>query len=451
VSATVAIVGSGPSGFFLADMLLKSNIRPTVHMFDRLPTPFGLVRSGVAPDHPSIKSISRVFEQIAGHEGFSFFGNVEIGKDIPLDTLRRHYSAVVLAHGASVDNGVDVPGRHLDGVISAGKFVGWYNGHPDFADFKPNLKVQDVVIVGHGNVALDIARILLTNPALLARTDIADHALEALLTSHVRSVHLVGRRGPLQASFTTAEIRELLLKTDGVEVQFDEGALRLSDEEAAELQNPANAAIRRNVEIMREAAARRSDKSSRVLKISFLEGLDAVLGSPRMEQVVLRKNVLARTNGVIRAVPTMVQRTISAGMLVTSVGFSGRPLCGAPFDNRLGRIPNIKGRVLPRGPEKAPLYVTGWIKRGANGVIGSNKMDAAETATTMIEDFQRSEWLTTELGRSVDFSFPRHVTFEDWRIIDKAEIAAGRPQSRPRRKIVSIPKMLEMLPARSLQ
>jgi ferredoxin/flavodoxin---NADP+ reductase len=447
VSGTVAIIGSGPSGFFVADMLLKSDIRPTVHMFDRLPTPFGLVRSGVAPDHPSIKSVSRVFDQIAGLEGFSFFGNVEIGKDIPLDTLRRHYSAVVLAYGASVDNDVDVPGRHLDGVISAGKFVGWYNGHPDFADFKPNLNVQDVVIIGHGNVALDVARILLTNPASLARTDIADHALEALLTSHVRSVHLVGRRGPLQASFTTAEIRELLLKTDGVRLQFEEGALSLSDEETAELENPANVVIKRNVEIMREAAARGSDKCFRILKISFLESLDAVLGSSRIEQVILKKNVLASTNGVIRAVPTMVQRRISAGMLVTSVGFSGRPLCGTPFDGRLGRIPNIKGRVLPRGPQTAPLYVAGWIKRGANGVIGSNKMDAAETATAMIEDFQRNEWLTTELCGSVDFSLPRYVTFEDWRIIDAAEIEAGRPQSRPRRKIVSIPKMLEMLPA----
>jgi ferredoxin/flavodoxin---NADP+ reductase len=172
VSGTVAIVGSGPSGFYVADMLLKSNIRPTVHMFDRLPTPFGLVRSGVAPDHPSIKSVSRVFDQIARHEGFSFFGNVEIGKDISLDTLRRHYSAVVLAYGASVDNDVDVPGRDLNGVISAGKFVGWYNGHPDFADFKPNLTVQDVVIIGHGNVALDVARILLAKTELLARMSI---------------------------------------------------------------------------------------------------------------------------------------------------------------------------------------------------------------------------------------------------------------------------------------
>lgn len=451
MSGTVAIVGSGPSGFFVADMLLKSDIRPTVHMFDRLPTPFGLVRSGVAPDHPSIKSVSRVFDLIAGHEGFSFFGNVEIGKDIPLDTLRRQYSAVVLAHGASADNDVDAPGRHLDGVISAGKFVGWYNGHPDFADFKPNLNVQDVVIVGHGNVALDVARILLTKTALLARTDIADHALEELLTSSVRTVHLVGRRGPLQASFTTAEIRELLLKTDGVRVQFEEDALSLSDEDIAELGKTANALIKRNVEIMREAAARQSGECVRTLKISFLESLDAVLGSSKMEQVILRKNELARTNGIVRAVPTMVQRAISAGMLVTSVGFSGRPLCGAPFDGGLGRIPNIKGRVLPRGPQAAPLYAAGWIKRGAHGVIGSNKMDAAETATAMIEDFQKNKWLVTVPGGLVDFSLPRHVTFEDWRIIDAAEVEAGRPQNRPRRKIVSIPKMLEMLPARGLQ
>jgi len=445
VSGTVAIVGSGPSGFYVADMLLKSDIRPTVHMFDRLPTPFGLVRSGVAPDHPSIKSVSRVFDQIARHEGFSFFGNVEVGKDMPLDTLRRRYSAVVLAYGASADNDIDVSGHHLDGVISAGKFVGWYNGHPDFADLKPNLNVQDVVIIGHGNVALDVARILLTKPTLLARTDIADHALDALLKSHVRSVHLVGRRGPLQASFTTAEIRELLLKTDGVTVRFEEDALSLSDEETAELEKPASAAIKRNVEIMRQAAAREPDKCFRMLKVSFLESLDAVLGSSRMEQVILRKNVLAGTNGVIRAVPTTVQRTISAGMLVTSVGFSGRPLCGAPFDGRLGRIPNTNGRALPRGPQTAPLYVAGWIKRGANGVIGSNKIDAAETAAAMIEDFQRNEWLTTELG-----PLPRHVTFEDWRIIDAAEVEAGRPQGRPRRKIVSIPTMLEMLPARGL-
>ena len=184
---------------------------------------------------------------------------------------------------------------------------------------------------------------------------------------------------------------------------------------------------------------------------TFLESLDAVLGSSRIEQVILRKNVLASTDGVVRAVPTMVQRAISAGMLVASVGFSGRPLCGAPFDSRLGRIPNIKGRVLSRGPQTAPLYVAGWIKRGANGVIGSNKIDATETPTAMIEDFQRNEWLTAEPGGSVDFSLPQPVTFEDWRILDAAEIEAGRPQSRPRRKIVSIAKMLEMLPARGLQ
>ena len=447
----IAIVGSGPSGFFAADALLNSQIKLDVHMFDRLPTPFGLVRSGVAPDHASIKSVSRVFEKIARHDRFEFFGNVEIGRDVSLDHLRRSYSAVLLAHGAATDARLGIPGENLPQVHAAASFVGWYNGHPDFAELCPDLSGKTAAIFGHGNVAIDIARILLSSQEKLRKTDIAEHALHALQQSKIQVVHLIGRRGPLQASFTTAELRELLLKMDEVDATLDPAALELNDEDHDELSRPANAVIRRNLEVMLEVLAKPpSPEPRKRLFLSFCQSPVAIQGHTKVEVVSVTRNALVATPLGKQAIPTSDRFEIPADLIVTSIGFRGRPLEGAPFDHALGRIPNQKGRVDSGDTTLAPLYVAGWIKRGANGVIGSNRTDAFETVACMLEDQAQNKWASSDVHWRSAWRPPvTSTSFADWKLIDRAEIEAGISIARPRLKFVSVASMLDTLKRRS--
>ncbi|WP_338834473.1 NAD(P)-binding protein [Bradyrhizobium septentrionale] len=450
MTSRIAIVGSGPSGFFAAEALLKSNLRLQVHMFDRLPTPFGLVRSGVAPDHASIKGVSRVFDRIAEDSAFEFCGNIEIGKDISLNELRRTYSAVVLAHGAAADSKLGIPGECLPQVFSAGQFVGWYNGHPDFSDLRPDFNTENAVIFGHGNVAIDIARMLLGDPQKFRKTDIAEHALDSLRGSKIKTVHLVGRRGPLQASFTTAELRELLLKMEDMRVEIDAAALHLSSSEADELSKPANAVAKRNIDLMREVADNSHQAAaSKLLLISFFESPLEIRGSTKVEAVSLARNVIVNTPQGKRAIPTDERREISAGLVLTSIGFRGRALPGAPFDRLTGRIPNQNGRVQLGDGSTAPLYAVGWIKRGANGVIGTNRADAAETVACMLSDYTERKWLEPDLvNRGKHALPPKSTSFHDWQLINQAEISAGLAVERPRVKFTTIADMLDVLPQR---
>jgi ferredoxin/flavodoxin---NADP+ reductase len=377
----------------------------------------------------------------------SFTGNIEIGKDISLEALRRSYSAVVLAYGAAADSSLGIPGENLPQVYSAGQFVGWYNGHPDFSDLSPDFDTESAVIFGHGNVAIDIARMLLADPRKLRKTDIAEHALRALQASRIRTVHLVGRRGPLQASFTTAELRELLLKTEDVRVEFDAAAMHLGGIDVDELSKPANAVAKRNVDVMREAVASslRTGASKRLL-ISFLESPLEIRGRRKAEAVSMTRNVLVTTSQGERTIPTDDLREIKAGLVLTSIGFRGRALPGSPFDPRTGRIPNQSGRVEPSDDSTAALYAVGWIKRGANGVIGTNRADAAETVACMLIDYEERRWLEPKLVDGPEWALPsKSTSFHDWNLINEAEISAGLAVERPRLKLTSIADMLDTI------
>jgi ferredoxin--NADP+ reductase len=445
-SPDIAIVGSGPSGFFAAEAILRSDTGARVHMFDRLPTPHGLVRSGVAPDHQHIKQVIKVFDKISGNANFSFFGNVEIGADITLDALRARYDALVLAYGASAGTPLSIPGADLPHSLTAAEFVGWYNGHPDHAGLAPCLARETAVVIGHGNVGIDIARILLSDHERLAKTDIADHALESLRQSRIRRVHLVGRRGSAQASFTTAELRELLAMPE-VRVIIDQQALAFDAEERAFLELPGNAAIKRNIAVLQEAASRPvSGTPVKELHLTFLARPVAVEGIEHVKAVQFVRN---RLEGPVEnkiAVSAGEAYSVPAGLVIASIGFQGRQLGTVPFDVRRGVIPNIEGRVIGAAPEGlAPLYVTGWIKRGPNGVIGTNRADAAETIRSLLSDFRNGCWSTRPDDKRL--SLPRkdtQIDFLAWKLIDAAECRAGEAAGRPRRKFVGINAMLEI-------
>jgi ferredoxin/flavodoxin---NADP+ reductase len=441
----IAIVGSGPSGFFAAEAVLKSDAAARVDMFDRLPTPYGLVRSGVAPDHQEIKQVVKVFDALAKNTKFAFFGNVEVGSDISLDALRSRYDAVILAYGASAGISLPIPGSHLSQSITATDFVGWYNGHPDFTGLDPRFDHDSAVVIGHGNVAIDVARILLSDHARLAKTDIADHALEALRQSHVRRVYLVGRRGPLQASFTTAELRVLLGMPD-VRIVIDHDALQLDEQECAFLELPVNAAIKRNIDVINKAAARDSSGApAKELHLSFLASPVAIEGSDRVSAVHFVRNQLEGPVHNRKAVPEAGRFSVAAGLAIASIGFRGRPLENVPFDIRRGIIPNVEGLVTGGTIGAAPLYVTGWIKRGAIGIIGTNRADAGETVRTLLSDFREGRWQVKPDGRRANMPLKTsRIDFADWRRIDDAECRAGREAGRPRRKIVNIDTMLEI-------
>jgi ferredoxin--NADP+ reductase len=443
----IAIVGSGPSGFFAAEAVLKSDAAACVDMFDRLPTPYGLVRSGVAPDHQEIKQVVRVFDTLAKNTKFAFFGNVEVGCDIPLDALRSRYDAVILAYGASAGISLPIPGSDLAQNITATDFVGWYNGHPDFTGLDPRFDHDSAVVVGHGNVAIDVARILLSDHARLAKTDIADHALEALQQSQVRRVYLVGRRGPLQASFTSAELRGLLGMPD-VRIVIDRDALQLDEQERAFLELPANAAIKRNIDVINKAAARDSSRATRKeLHLRFLASPVAIEGPARVSAVHFARNRLEGPVHDREAVSGAESFSVMAGLTIACIGFRGRPLENVPFDTRRGIIPNVEGLVTGAARTgAAPLYVTGWIKRGATGIIGTNRADAGQTVRTLLSDFREGRWQVKPDGRRPNMPLKSsRIDFADWRRIDDAECRAGLEAGRPRRKIVSIDTMLKVV------
>jgi ferredoxin--NADP+ reductase len=443
MSPEIAIVGSGPSGFFAAEASLAFDTGTRVHMFERLPTPYGLVRSGVAPDHQNIKQVTRVFEAILRNPNFSFFGNVEIGRNLTLEALRSRYDAVVLAYGAAGSAPLDIPGVGLPGSLTAAQFVGWYNGHPDFAGLPVRFDHDTAVIFGHGNVAIDIARILLSDLDRLAKTDIADHALEALRESEIRKVHLVGRRGPIQATFTTAELRELVLGLN-VHVIIDRRALDFDADEQAVIGLPRNVVSQRNIRVLQEAAADAIPRTSgKELFLTFFASPVAIRGEGCVQRVEFVRNELDGPAENRRARATSEAYSLRAGLAISSVGFRGQPIADIPFDPRKGTIPNEAGRVIGLGAGgDAPLYVTGWIKRGATGVIGCNRADATETVKTLVADLRAGRWCVKHRQLKVELpDVTGRVDFAGWSLIDRAEIEAGREYGRPRRKFVSVEAM----------
>lgn len=450
----IAIIGSGPSAFYAAEHLQKSAaFAVTIDMFERLPTPYGLVRGGVAPDHPKIKTVTKVYERIAQQPNFRFFGNVEFGRDITHDDLLTHYHQIIYAVGAQSDQRMGIPGEDLPGSHPATEFVAWYNAHPDFRDRTFDLTQTAAAVIGNGNVAMDVARILASGAEELEKTDIADYALEALRHSSVRDIYIIGRRGPAQASFTNPELKELgELQEAEVIVQPEDAELDPLSQEA--ILKGADRNAERNAQTLLRYASQPLEGKPRRIHMRFLLSPVALIGTERVEAIELVKNELYRADdGSLRPRPTGEKITLPVGLVFRSIGYKGVALPGVPFDDRAGVIPNAQGRVID--PEHkttvAGEYAVGWIKRGPSGIIGTNKPDAQETVNLMFEDAASGKTLnpsqpspeaveTRLRERGVDF-----VTFDDWLKLDQAEVARGEAVSRPRLKFSRVDEMLQLV------
>ena len=448
----VAIVGSGPSGYFAAASLLKfadstegsdhpRDVR--VDMLEMLPTPWGLVRSGVAPDHPKIKTISTQFEKIGTDPRFRFFGNVRVGRDVLAAELADRYDAVIYAVGAQADRPLGIPGEDLPGSVAAVDFVGWYNAHPHFGEMRPDLTTGRAVVIGNGNVALDVARILVSDPDVLAQSDIADHALETLHLRGVEEVVVIGRRGPLQATFTTLELRELgdLEAMADVDVIVDPADFAdITDEDL----EAAGKAVKQNVKVLRGYAERGPRGAKRRIVFRFHTSPISIGGDERVSSIVLGHNELVDDGGRLVAKDTGVREEMSAQLVVRAVGYRGVPTPGLPFDERTGTIPHTMGRI----EGTANSYVVGWIKRGPSGVIGSNKKDSQETVNTVVADLLAAgDPGTDETGDITEWLLarqPKLVTDDHWKLIDDHERNSGVTNGRPRVKLTSLEELLRI-------
>ncbi|MFO7162318.1 MAG: FAD-dependent oxidoreductase [Mycolicibacterium hassiacum] len=446
----VAIVGSGPSGYFAAASLLKfadsqDEVDVRIDMLEMLPTPWGLVRSGVAPDHPKIKSISAQFEKTALDPRFRFFGNIRVGEHVQPAELAERYDAVIYAVGAQSDRSLRIPGEDLPGSVSAVEFVGWYNAHPHYEDKGPDLSSGRAVVIGNGNVALDVARILVTNPDVLARTDIADHALESLHQRGVEEVLIVGRRGPLQAPFTTLELRELGQLEGLADVDVIVDPADLADITEEDLQ-AAGKTVRNNIKVLRGYAETPPKGARRRIVFRFCTSPIEIKGDGRVESIVLGRNKLVEEDGRVVARDTGEREELPAQLVIRAVGYRGVPLPGLPFDNRAGVIPHTAGRIDGSRNE----YVVGWIKRGPTGVIGSNKSDAQETVDTLVKDFAGAELADfgadhgEQLMQWLLERQPKVVTQQHWKAIDDYERAAGEPLGRPRVKVANVAELIRI-------
>ena len=447
----VAIVGSGPAAFYSAMELLRhDDPMVSVDMLERLPTPYGLVRGGVAPDHEKIKSVTKIFERAAGHPRFRFFGNVEFGIDIQRLELLEHYHAVIYAFGSRTDRHLNIIGETLPGSHAATEFVGWYNGHPDYRHHQFDLTSKRVAIIGMGNVAIDCARILCQDPENLAKTDIAQHALEALRQSEVEEVFLIGRRGPVQAAFTPAEVRELLHlpKVDAVMRASD---LEL-DEHSKEELSKASRNTKLNMEILQQIHDQGDRGNPRKLHLCFLISPTKIEGSEKVEGLELVHNEIVKEGGVLRAKATDEVMHLNVDMVFRSIGYMGEAIPGLPFDDRRGTLPNDQGQLLDGVDGKLlnQEYTAGWIKRGPSGVIGTNKQDATETVSRLKKNWQTSPTPQPKLvqhdlldllkKKKIEF-----VSFEDWKKLDKYEIEQGQQNGKSRHKICEVQEMLDLI------
>jgi len=439
----VAIIGSGPAGSYAAGHLLRHSADELhVDLYERLPTPWGLVRAGVAPDHPKIKSVTNLYEKTADHPRLRLFANVEFGRHVTLEDLRRHYHAIIYAVGTPTDRALGIPGEGLAGSYAATDFVGWYNGHPDFAEREFDLSGERAIVIGAGNVALDVARMLVLTHAELAVTDVADHALEALSASAVREVVVIARRGPAQAAFTNPELRELGELTDA-DVIVEEGELALAEGIADSNADPT---ALRNVEILRDYSTRPPRGHRRAVVLRFLLSPLALGGSNRVESVTLARNALEATaDGSLRARATDERLELPAQAVFRAIGYRGIPLADVPFDSERELIANVDGRVR-RGE-----YVVGWAKRGPSGVIGTNKKDANETVVALLEDLAAGRLLDPSpigdeaLERFVRERQPQLVDYAGWIAIDRHERGLGEAAGRPRVKLTSVEELLGVI------
>ena len=415
----VAIVGAGPAGYFAAQALQNlqtDELSFAIDMIERLPTPWGLVRSGVAPDHPKIKTVSKVFEKIAKTEGFSLFGNVELGSDVTLDVLKEKYDAVVIATGSATGKKLGITGEDLPGSISAADFVPWYNGHPDFANFNFNLDCDTAVVIGAGNVAMDVARMLALEPAELDETDTALHAIEVLRNSKIRKVVISARRGPEHAAFTSPELRDLP-KLEHTNVVMNPADIAAALERAG---IEPEKEVRNNLEAMRLISELEQGKHARTMEFQFLCTPTEFRGNDKVEEVVFKTS-------------TGEEKVIKAGLVITAIGYEAEPIAGIPYEK--GKVLNTDGHVSEN------LYVVGWAKRGPSGVIGTNKSDAADVMNLLIADLKEPK-PAVDLPSLITTN--KVISQSHWESINAAEIAAGEPHGKPRIKAVSREELLRL-------
>jgi ferredoxin/flavodoxin---NADP+ reductase len=451
----VAVVGSGPSGFYAVQALFKKRkegLNVSVDLFDRLPTPYGLVRGGVAPDHQKIKSVIKAYDKIAAEPGFRFFGNVMLGRDLEVADLVRHYDQIVYATGNESDRRMGLPGEDLQGVYSATEFVGWYNGHPDFRDREFDLAhAQRAVVIGIGNVAVDVARVLARGPDELADTDIAGFALDVLRTSAVEEVVMAGRRGPAQSAFSPKEIKELA-SIPNADFAVQPEQMVLDDLSRTWLEEAADRDAKKNVEYLNEAARTPLEGKPRRIRLEFMASPVEFLGdNGRLVGVVLEKNELyADARGTPRSRGTGERWREECQLVFKAVGYRGVPISGVPFREDWGIFPNESGRLLEAtgGPIVPGQYVVGWAKRGPSGLIGTNSPCSVATVDAMLEDIQartaqdepekRQDAIEATLrARAVDY-----VTFEDWQRLDRDELERGKSAGKIREKYTSLDDMM---------
>jgi len=451
----VAIIGSGPAGFFAADHLFKkSDLNIEIDMYDKLPTPFGLVRSGVAPDHQKIKTVTKVYDKIAANPKFRFFGLVEYGKHIKLEDLKQHYHQILFATGAQTDRRMNIPGEDLSRSHTATEFVAWYNGHPDFADLEFDLSIEKIAIIGMGNVAVDVARILCRSKEELSKTDITEYAYEKLINSNVKEVYMIGRRGPAQAAFTNPELKELgNLEIADCLILKDES--QLDDLTTQYLTDNTERTVERKVEMISEYSNHEKTKE-KSLTIRFLLSPTEIIPDEdgNVKAIKLIKNSLSKSDdGSLRPKATDESEILDVDLVFRSIGYHGIPLPEIPFKESWGIIPNNNGRITDISEENTltGLYCTGWIKRGPTGVIGTNKTDSGETVSHMVEDinnnntFQPKNPTFNKIETLIKERNPEYVDYEDWLKIDKEEIAKGDKVGRPRVKFTSVDDIKNLL------
>ncbi|MCZ6525150.1 MAG: NADP oxidoreductase [Gammaproteobacteria bacterium] len=446
----VAIVGSGPSGFYSTEALIRSELTVKVDMFERLPSPYGLVRSGVAPDHQKLKQAIQVYAKIAEQPEFNFIGNVTVGRDISIAVLCTTHHAVILTYGAETNRRLGISGDDLPGSHTATEFVGWYNGHPDYRDRIFDLSHETAVIIGQGNVAADVSRILAKNVDELKHTDITEHALAVLAESNIKNIYIIGRRGPAQAKFASKEIKEFgeLAICDPL---VDPDELLLNPESENELRDKSNSGSKKNYDILSKYSSLPTSNKQRQCHFTFLKSPIKIIGDGRVEKIILEKNKL--TGDPMRQSARGTGRTIEleTGIVFSSIGYRGLSMPGVPFNDDRGVLPNSDGRIVDADNKPLPqLYCAGWIKRGPTGIIGTNRADSVATVAALLEDVKNMDADEHKSGAEgayqiLDNKGIRHISFSEWKKIDQKELARGLPKDKLREKFTYIKEMLALL------
>ncbi len=452
IKTRIAIIGSGPAAFYAAEHLQKRlDNCADIDMFEKLPTPHGLVRTGVAPDHQKIKTVAKVYDKVALHPNFRFFGLVEFGKHVKLSDLRKYYHQIIFATGAQTDRKIGIPGENIPGSHTATEFVAWYNTHLEYTGHEFDLSGEKVVIVGVGNVAVDVARTLSLTENEMQKTDIANYAMERIVRSGIKEIYMLGRRGPAQAAFTNPELKELANLQDA-------DLLALADEieldpfTLTELKEKPDSATEKKLTLLRDASQRVPSKSKKITIRFLVSPVEIIAGdSGRVKSVKVVKNKLYRSeDGSVRPRPTDQTEEIETNLVFRSVGYRGIALADVPFDEKQGVIPNEKGRILDHagGFPITGLYASGWIKRGPTGVIGTNKRDSGETVNCMVDDIEAGKVLNPDFNSSESIKQlfeQKHISYNDWLKVDSFEKEEGQKTGKPRNKVTNLNKILKVL------